>query len=175
MAPREPRPRRPTAGPDLEVGEALFGLFKAVWLRGQFACRDAGITLPQGRVLLTISRGGPIAPSRIARDLGLSRQALSSAMAHLEREGLVARVRDGGDRRRVYLSFTPKGRERLRALSAGLHMVHRRVNGLFDSGERPRVVASLTAMTRAIGPTPEDAPLRCPACRRGRARSGASG
>ncbi len=55
--------------------------------------------------------GGCASPSLFARQLGLTPARVSNILSALEREGLVERGPSAGDRRRVEVRLTEKGRE----------------------------------------------------------------
>jgi DNA-binding MarR family transcriptional regulator len=71
-----------------------------------------GLRRWQFKILLMLRRCGPpysASPSQLADLLGLSRGALSARLGPLERDGLIERSTDGGDRRRVHVTLTPAG------------------------------------------------------------------
>ena len=169
-APLPPRPPSPLE--EEEVGEALWGLFGLIWLRGQAECRDLGLTVAQARLLVRLGTRVPWEPSDLARHLELSRQAMSSAVNHLEREGLVTRVHSPTDRRRVFVEFTPRGRRVFLRLRAGHHRMHQQIDRLFSRTERETVVRFLSAIRRELAGGEELLPYRCALCRStGAARS----
>jgi DNA-binding MarR family transcriptional regulator len=74
---------------------------------------DAGLPRPSFKILLTLRRLGPpytASPSDLADHLGLTRGALSARLGPLEDDGLITRTLDTGDRRRVHVRLTAKGR-----------------------------------------------------------------
>ncbi|MGH9243656.1 MAG: MarR family winged helix-turn-helix transcriptional regulator [Acidimicrobiales bacterium] len=75
--------------------------------------RQAGWSWAGFRVMFTIWVSGPLEPRRIARLASISRAAVSSVLNTLERDGLVERARDQGDRRLVTVRLTDDGRKRL--------------------------------------------------------------
>lgn len=148
-----------------EVGEALWGLFRLIWLRGQAECRDLGLTVAQARLLVMLGTEVPWEPSDLARHLELSRQAMSSAVNHLEREGLVSRVHSPTDRRRVFVEFTPRGRRIFLRLRAGHHRMHQQINRRFSGAEREAAVRLLATIHRELVGDAEILPYRCTLCR----------
>lgn len=162
-----PLPSRPTAPVEEEVGELLGDLFRVLWVRGQAECRALGLTIAQARLLGMLGSPASAEPSELARHLELSRQAVSSAVNHLEREGLVARVHSPTDRRRVLIEFTPAGRRVFRRLRAGHHEMHRRIDRLFSGTEREAAVRILSAIRGDLVGNAELPPYRCPLCRPG--------
>jgi DNA-binding MarR family transcriptional regulator len=153
-----------TALSDLEVGEALWNVFRAVWAQGQKDCRVAGLTMPQARVMIAVDAGVSIPPSELARQLGLSRQAMSSAVQHLEDEKLVVRSHSTRDRRQVLISFTPKGRRAFGELRRAQHRIHEQVNRLFAGREKEVLVRSLGRMARELAGEQPWFVYRCTLC-----------
>jgi DNA-binding MarR family transcriptional regulator len=67
------------------------------------------ITLPQASVLSRLARDGPMAPSALAAAERVRPQSMSTTLAALEAQKLVARTADPGDGRRVIIVLTPAG------------------------------------------------------------------
>lgn len=101
------------------------------------------LSVPQFRALLFIQRHPGISASRLAEHLGVTRPTASALLDRLVQRGLVSRVRDPQERRRVVLHLTPSGvrlvdesrrhtQERLAALLAGVpaQELNRIVQGL---------------------------------------------
>lgn len=98
-----------------------------------------GLRKWQFKVLLTLRRLGPpysASPSTLAGMLGLTRGALSARLAPLEEAGLIIRVNDAADRRRVHVRLTPTG-----------HRAFERHTGTEEAGESA-LLSVLTADER---------------------------
>jgi DNA-binding MarR family transcriptional regulator len=80
--------------------------------------QEAGTALgpSQAAALATIERHGPLAPSELAERERIKRPTATRIIGHLEKAGLVARVRDPEDGRSSILSVTPEARALLRRL-----------------------------------------------------------
>jgi long-chain acyl-CoA synthetase len=74
----------------------------------ELALGDAGLSLPQYRLLTFLSRGSSAA-SPAARDLSTSRPSVTALVDGVVAKGLVERLPDPGDRRRITLALTPAG------------------------------------------------------------------
>ena len=89
-------------------------LFPEVYRRYHWAQRVRGADLPVTRraleVLVHLSAGGPLTIGEQAEHLGLRRNSASELLARLEAKGLVARIRDERDERRVLVWLTDAGR-----------------------------------------------------------------
>ncbi len=77
---------------------------------------EAPVTTASLTALRLIERIGPLAMSEVARRLNLDQSTLSRQVRPLEKEGLVERRNDTGDRRVVWLSVSTKGRRLLQRM-----------------------------------------------------------
>lgn len=73
--------------------------------------REAGLSMPQWRVMVHLSHAGPVSVRDIERRVSLERPKVSRAAAALEQAGLVTKRSDPSDGRLIALSLTPTGRE----------------------------------------------------------------
>lgn len=78
--------------------------------------QEAGLTTSQFGVLETLWHLGPLRPSEIAEKHLRSRNNLTVVIDHLERDGLIERVRCPKDRRAHHVHLTPAGRARIEAV-----------------------------------------------------------
>jgi DNA-binding MarR family transcriptional regulator len=62
-----------------------------------------------GAYVLARVYGDSSAPADLARDLGISKQAVSQLIDTMVMRGYLARTPDAGDRRRMVLTLTPRG------------------------------------------------------------------
>ena len=89
-------------------------LFPEVYRRYHWAQRVSGADLPVTRrgleVLQHLSASGPLTVGEQADHLGLRRNSVSELLGRLEAKGLVARIRDERDERRVLVWLTDAGR-----------------------------------------------------------------
>ena len=69
-----------------------------------------GLTYPQYLVLLVLWEGDGLAVSQVGERLGLDSGTLTPLLKRLEAAGLVQRLRDSADERRVLLQLTAAGR-----------------------------------------------------------------
>lgn len=74
------------------------------------ACQSTGISLPQYRLLVSVS-GRPLRASELASRVGVSRPTLTSLVDGLEASGLLRRRPVPSDRRGIELEVTPRGLE----------------------------------------------------------------
>ena len=84
------------------------------------AAREAGLTTQQHQALLAVkgARGGPLTIGALAETLLVAPHTAAELVARLEAAGLVRRVADMADRRRVGLQLTARADEALGRLTA---------------------------------------------------------
>jgi len=79
---------------------------------------QTGITARQATLLWLVKRSPGLSLAELAAEEGISPPAMSGHVDRLERAGLVTRVRDAADRRRVGLELTEEGAKLLRNVRA---------------------------------------------------------
>ena len=80
----------------------------------QAAFADTGFTYPKFIVLLALEDGGPMSLSDLSSRIGLEANSLSPMVKKMHSFGLIDRVRDPEDERRILLTLLPYGRKVLR-------------------------------------------------------------
>lgn len=112
--------------------------------------REHGLTWSGFHMMFIVWHYGPIEANEIARLSGVTRQSVSSGLATLERLGFIQRVRSSIDRRRVNVSLTDIGEERVReALRTQNANEAVWYQGL-DESERDQLVTLLTKATESL-------------------------
>lgn len=112
--------------------------------------REHGLTWSGFHVMFIVWHYGPLEANEIARLSGVTRQSVSSGLATLEKLGLIRRERSSLDRRRVNVSLSPAGEERVReALRTQNANETVWYQGL-DGPEREQLVALLTKATESL-------------------------
>ena len=91
-------------------------------------CQQAGVSLPQYRLLVSAS-GGPQRASELAAAVGVSRPTLTSLVDGLEHAGMVRRAPVPTDRRGIQLELTDEGRT---ATARAEHALSKRLLELID-------------------------------------------
>lgn len=91
-----------------------------------------------------------LTPGRIGQLTGLSTGAVTGVLDRLEKAGLVLRERDRTDRRKVLVTITEAGSERLDAISARVARRLAGVLGQFTSAERKVLGRYQFAMLEAL-------------------------
>ena len=111
--------------PDVRAGIRLLARLARV---AEQACQSTGISLPQYRLLVSIS-GRPQRASELATRVGVSRPTLTSLVDGLEHSGLLRRAPVPSDRRGIQLVPTDAG---LLAIGRAEAALTQRLFELFD-------------------------------------------
>jgi MarR family transcriptional regulator, organic hydroperoxide resistance regulator len=117
MPPRSPSRPAP-AGPAITDWLALDHQLCFALYAGSLAMTRAykplleplGVTYPQYLVLLVLWEGDGLTVSQLGERLTLDSGTLTPLLKRLEQQGLVTRLRDAADERRVMLRLSPAGR-----------------------------------------------------------------
>lgn len=96
---------------DESILSSLRRITRAIDLHSRKLASEYELTAPQLVCLRQLSKDGPLAPSRLAREVSLSQATITGIVDRLERAGLVERRRDQKDRRQVSIHVTQKGNE----------------------------------------------------------------
>jgi len=131
--------------------EAYARLFPSVYLR--FHRRDGkrrALTPASRAVLMHLAGSGPLTIGDCAKHIDRAQSVVSEIVEQLERHGLLARLRDDADRRRMLVWLTDEGRARLVAeqevLSTG---ALERAFALMTPDERSHLLEGTRALLRA--------------------------
>lgn len=90
-----------------ELGKTMGVLFQRI-MRARKEPEGAQLA-----VLGMLARCGPIRPSDLAKELFLDQSTVSRHVAHLEADGLLAKVADASDRRATQLHLTDLGQKHI--------------------------------------------------------------
>jgi DNA-binding MarR family transcriptional regulator len=92
---------------------SLRKIIRAIDLHSKQIERESGLTGPQLLLMQLIDTSGEITAGVIAREVSLSQATVTSIIDRLERKGLLQRVRNTDDKRKVMVSLTAEGRTAL--------------------------------------------------------------
>ena len=85
--------------------------------RFEVVCQQAGVSLPQYRVLLGV-RQGPLRAAQLASQARVRRPTLTALIEGLVKQGLIKRASVEGDRRGIALELTHDGLTALRTIES---------------------------------------------------------
>ncbi|GIU95963.1 MAG: MarR family transcriptional regulator [Gaiellaceae bacterium] len=139
----------PTLSPEVVAAELRPALLRlARELRHE--TEQAGISARQATLLWLVKRSPGLSLAELAAAEGISPPAMSGHVDRLERAGLVRRVRDSGDRRRVGLELTAEGARLLRNVRARRTMwLTQRLQRL-EPDELAAIAAAVPALSKLL-------------------------
>jgi DNA-binding MarR family transcriptional regulator len=122
------------------------------------------LTLQQFQTLSAIDRAGRITTSALAAALSIDLSTASRNLTLLERQELVARHRDPGDARVVFLKLTGKGARALVNLRCDERLVYAGVLARIPAERRAAVIEALETLAGALGESDIEAPAKKEPC-----------
>jgi DNA-binding MarR family transcriptional regulator len=134
-------PPRAEEGADFRSGIRLLARLARV---AELACQETGISLPQYRLLVSIT-GRPQRASELAASVGVSRPTLTSLVDGLEQAGCLRRAPVLSDRRGIQLVVTDAGRAAVARAEQELTRRLRELAGPDAARAVERVVAAIGA------------------------------
>ena len=148
-----------------QVLRAIRQIVRRISEHSKHLSREVGLTLPQLMCLKAIGEleGGEITVAQVGKQVHLSPATTSRILDRLVRAGLITRIRQERDRRKVSLSLTPAGVERYQTLPTPLQ--ERFVERLLDlePNERVALLDALQKISELMEATDLDAaPLLAP-------------
>ena len=111
---------------------------------------DEGVSEGYRRIFRTLCVRDGLTQVELARAAGLTSPSVSAALNKMEADGLVSRVPDQKDRRKVYVFITEKGRERDRELIGRCREVENVMMRGVSEEERSELIGVLRRMLRNL-------------------------
>jgi MarR family transcriptional regulator, organic hydroperoxide resistance regulator len=108
--------------------------------------------MPQFRTLVRVNREPKTSLSAVAEHLGSSLSTVSRIVTGLVDKGLVVRGGSGGDRRKMSLSLTPRGRAVLEKARRGTQRRMEEAMGVLSDRQRKDVLAAMGILLNVFGP-----------------------
>lgn len=131
-------------------------LYGEMWRRFQPPRRSiegSDVTPRMLGLLRHLDEGGPLTVGEQAVHLGIGRAAASELIDRLESKGLVERMRDQRDQRRVFVWLTEEGRSRVASLAGSvLDPPFLRAVAAITPEQRRQIIEGLGALLDAAGP-----------------------
>lgn len=103
------------------IVRSLRRIIRAVGLYSKELLRKRNLTTSQLATLRQLARRGALSAGDLARGISVSQATITGIVDRLESRGLVTRVRDMEDRRRVVIDLTEAGREVVATSPPPLH------------------------------------------------------
>jgi len=89
---------------------ALRKIIRAIDLHSKHLSKTSGLTSPQLLIMLEIDKASGVNSSQVAKNVNLSAATVTNILDRLESKGLVSRVRNTQDKRKVSLFLTENGK-----------------------------------------------------------------
>jgi DNA-binding MarR family transcriptional regulator len=132
------------------------------WLAGQLAARTAGLVAealaPEGLrrqhfiVMSALADRGATSQAALGRRLLIDRSDMHALLAELEQPGLIQRVRDPADRRRMLVDLTPAGARALKRLDKRIDAAQDTLLAPLSAAERRELDRLLTRLVEHHAP-----------------------
>jgi DNA-binding MarR family transcriptional regulator len=106
--------------PTERIGQLLFVATQAAQTLATGQLRPLGLSARGWGVLSTLAESGPLTQIELATTLAIDRTAMVYLLDELERDGLVERVRNPGDRRSFHIHLTDEGQRIQRKAATAL-------------------------------------------------------
>jgi DNA-binding MarR family transcriptional regulator len=134
----------------LEVVRALWSVHHALEAASERMEASIGLTAAQRIVVRTLGRFPGTTPGRLAELLGVHPGTISTQIRRLEARGLVTRLRDPRDARRVMLGLTLEGRAFDRPMDGTVEQALHAAIGEIPSRDLETTLATLRSFREAL-------------------------
>lgn len=128
------------------LDEALERIGPVFWSVSEVVAERLGLNTTDLWCLRWLQRTGTTTAGRVAQQVRLTTGATTAVLDRLERRGLVRRVRDPRDRRRVLVEVEPAAHSRLQAFETAFRKTLREIEVDYDDHE----LAALTDYMRRV-------------------------
>jgi DNA-binding MarR family transcriptional regulator len=136
---------------------ALVRTYEASMAMVNKALRHHGLSAAGRQALAVLEGAGrPLSPTTISERLLVTTASVTSLLDTLERRGLVARLRDPDDRRKLLVSLTEEGQQIIDQLLPEVIALQTAVMARLSEAERQRLLRSLDAIREAVAAVDAD-------------------
>ncbi|WP_189427105.1 MarR family winged helix-turn-helix transcriptional regulator [Devosia pacifica] len=130
---------------------AMRKILRKTELNSKALMRETGLTPSQLIFMQLLDEGQEQTAGNVAGRMGIT-QATATALIHkLESIGMIARRKGQSDRRQVWLSLTPRGRQVLQIAPDGVHAKFHSEFMALEEWEQAMLVASLERIAHMLG------------------------
>lgn len=128
---------------DHRVIAALRRIIRAIDVHSRHLMERFGVTGPQLMALQELARLGQVPVGVLARNVHVSHPTMTGILDRLEKRGLVQRIRDNHDRRRMTAAATKEGLKVLEAAPSPLQDRFRSEFSRLEEWEQTQMLATL--------------------------------
>jgi DNA-binding MarR family transcriptional regulator len=114
------------------------------------AVEGLDLTPAQLHIVLWLGHDGPMTMGDLARRVAVTEKTITGVVDRLERDELVRRERDPGDRRVVHVRLARRGEELFRRIDDGIAAKLAGLLGLLDVDDRQHLVRMVEKLTARI-------------------------
>ncbi len=114
------------------------------------AVQGLDLTPAQLHILLWLGNDGALTMGDLARRVAVTEKTITGVVDRLERDGLVRRERDPGDRRVVHVRLGRRGEELYRRIEDGIAAKLTGLLALLDAGDRQHLVRMVEKLTARL-------------------------
>jgi DNA-binding MarR family transcriptional regulator len=132
-----------------ELGMLIAQTRRRVWNTAARRLEEVGDSSLAWRLLAHLARSGRLTQSELANLSAQHPAGVSRLLDELEKQGCVSRARDPGDRRRVYVVISARGKRRFEARLPDVNEAVEQVLGPLSEAER-RVLRDLLRKVVAV-------------------------
>lgn len=136
--------------PFVRLIETVFLFIRTYYPEFNQVLENYGLNYSQYVALLTLFMHDTLAEGELARMLHLNPSTMSRMIYSLEERGWVNCTRDPADRRRVMVSFTPRGKKRIEGMMREPAKVLVRLTEGLDREEREQVYGMVESINRVL-------------------------
>ena len=136
---------------DEQIVTALRRIIRAIDLHSRDLMQQCGLTAPQLMALREAGRLARATPGGLAEAIHVSQATMTGILDRLERQGLVARVRDDVDRRSVTITVTEAGKTLLPTAPSLLQDRFRSELAKLSAEKQSAILATLEQIAAMMG------------------------
>lgn len=122
---------------------ALRRILKATDQHARALSRSTGLTAAQRVLMQIIAEAGETTPKEIASRARISQATVTSLIDKLEHRGFARRIRGETDRRQIWISLTPEGRQTMETAPDALQELFSTRFEALENWEQAMIVSSL--------------------------------
>jgi DNA-binding MarR family transcriptional regulator len=121
--------------------------------------RKYGLSHAAGNALAVIEgNGGPLPAGEISARMHITSGTMTTVLDTLERKGLIERLTDPDDRRRVLIEITAEAQRVLDRMLPEVQQVSAAIMSNLDNEQNEQLLASLAAVREALAALPQEFP-----------------
>lgn len=114
--------------------------------------RPLGLSSGQLPVFFALAQGEPMSQTALARIAGIEQPTMGATLSRMERDGLIERRPDPGDRRSALISLTPAALDKVAAIQEAIVAVNTQALAGLKPEQREAYLAALGSVAASLDP-----------------------